>query len=96
MVQKHRDNHKEIIRLLKAELTFTSDIMRDSCETVKVRNVILDSMKEEEKDRSPLDVIDYADYRRNSPLRAQSTLLSTHYLQHKHSDSNLDTVHLSF
>ena len=88
----------KILHKIQGELFSTADILRESCQTVQVGLVTLDSLREEEKGASSL-FEDFEYYESPQRPRAESTLIggvpaaTTRRLPR--TESMIDTVHLS-
>lgn len=69
-------NPKEAFRKIKQELVFPADMLRDSYETLEVRNILNDSLNDEEEkstDRSLFDEINVIDCNRTIKAKSQIT-----------------------
>ena len=78
IVQGQR-NPKEALRKIKQEMVFPADMLRESYKTIEVRNILNDSLNEEEKssDMSIFDEINILDCEKT--IRARSELTGSEY-----------------
>ena len=72
-------NPKEALRKIKQEMVFPADMLRESYQTIEVRNILNDSLNEEEKsdDMSIFDEINILDCEKT--IRARSELTGSEY-----------------
>ena len=78
MKEKGQRAPKEALRKIKQEMVFPADMLRDSYETLEVRNILNDSLNEEEKsEMSIFDEINIIDCDRT--IRAKSDLTGSEY-----------------
>ena len=73
-------NPKEALRKIKQEMVFPADMLRESYQTIEVRNILNDSLNEEEKsdDMSIFDEINILDCEKT--IRVRSDLTGSEYM----------------
>ena len=73
-------NPKEALRKIKQEMVFPADMLRESYQTIEVRNILNDSLNEEEKsdDMSIFDEINILDCEKT--VRVRSELTGSEYM----------------
>lgn len=91
VIMKGNEDHTENIRLIKNALMFFSDILRESCDTMLVQEIPIQSLVEEEE-KEPL-FEDLALLAGNKTIRAYTELRESHGLND--AESAYDTVQLS-
>lgn len=92
VIMKGSNDYDESIRLIKNALMFFSDILRESCDTMLVQEIPVQSVVKEEEDKEPL-FEDLAILAGSKTIRLHTELRES--LGVNDVDSCLDTVRLS-